>query len=91
MTTLTPSRRHKMLVEYAVDRYQKMFAVCIQWLFAGGEIPGLEILTPNKVRAFFESTNPQYWDALMQTNPDEAMSQLIQWSRADPQNDEVAA
>ncbi len=82
----TPAQDHTMLVEAAVGWYREFFAVTIGWLFQGGQVPGLELVGDSKLRQFFESTSPQYWTQLTKTQPEEAMSQLVQWANADKQN-----
>lgn len=85
----TPAEDHKMLVDAAVGWYREFFGVALAWLFQGGQVPGLEMVKDSELRSFFEGTSPQYWTELVKLHPEEAMSQLTQWSGADKQNAEL--
>ena len=84
MSTKTPAQRHRVYVRYQTEVYRDTFIAAITELFAGGEVPGIDPVSPQKLRTFFESTDPQYWAQLMQSDPQEAMSQLQQWEKEYP-------
>lgn len=80
------AERHQMALDFITGYYKDGMIVALAWLFQGGEIPGVENISAPKLRSWFESTNDQYWIALLQTDPQEAMDQLTQWSHADKNN-----
>ncbi len=43
---------------------------------AGGRIPGTTEMDQDDVGAFFQETDPAYWQNLAQTNTQEALRQL---------------
>ncbi len=80
---LTPADRHSRLVEIASERFMHTFVNVFVWYCQGGQVPGLEAVDERTLRRFFEQeTNPQYWVALAQADPQEAYTQLQQWASA---------
>lgn len=77
------SQRHSKALEIFTERYTHSCSVFAATLFSDGQIPGFEKIPPSTLRAFFQKTNPQYWAALAEQSPEEAYTQLAQWSQAE--------
>lgn len=82
MNTLTLAEKHDWMLREWGKRYVETRLRIAKEMAAGGRWPGITVPSKEEMQQFFESTTPAYWQALQQTAPDEAQSQLQQWEQA---------
>ena len=78
---MTPAEKHQWLVKQATERYIDTFLKVFKHEAQGGRVPGIVEPSKAELLAFFnKETTPEYWATLRAADPQEAQSQIDQWT-----------
>lgn len=75
----TPAEDLDFALKAGGDRFWESFQYIMRDQSQGGRTPGLSLPPRPQTKAFFDNTNPAYWQTLARIDPREAQSQIQQY------------
>lgn len=81
--TETPAELTDEMVKHGMEHYRMVVIETVISLFQGGRLPGVEPMSEDTLQAFFRKTPAEWWIALAQQKPEEAVELLNEFERVE--------